>query len=297
MGIKGIFRAAVGLVLVLILSGCQLSAKLKEPILPLWQEVQQESVTQNFLKADGALSELLSAKAFLLMETDTGKIIVESNSQVPLEPASTTKILTVLLSMETAEPDALVRVTQSSAAVSGSSLGLKTNDLLRLEDLWLGALVASGNDAASALSQVLGEHPTEAIVRLNLKALALGASQTRFSNPHGMPDEDHLSSAYDLALMARYAMNNPLFAALASTKEGTVYWQSPIQNQPVKNTNQLLWDLEGINGVKTGTTTRAGQCLIISYEQGEDSLIGVVLGSDNRNQDMQRLLAWHEQHR
>lgn len=297
MGIKGKYKTTVGLILILFLSSCQHSIRLREPILPLWQEVQKSAISQEFSEPEKELSELLTAKAFLLMDSKTGKIFVQSNSQTPLEPASTTKILSVLLSMEMAPADTMIRVTQSSAAVGGSSLGLKADDLLHLEDLWMAALVASGNDAASALSQVLGETHQEAISRLNLKALALGASQTHLRNPHGLPEIDHLSSAYDLALMARYAMANQSFSALAATKEGTVHWQSPIHNQPVKNTNQLLWEMNGINGVKTGTTTRAGQCLVLSCNLGEESLIGVVLGSENRNQDMQRLLAWHEQYK
>lgn len=238
----------------------------------------------------------LTANAAVLMDYSTGAVLYSHNATQPLPPASTTKIMTGLLSLEMGDGKERVVIDEYSASMEGTSLYLKAGQILTLEDLTKGALINSGNDAASAIAihmagseQLFGDLMT-------FKARTLGCSSlSRFYNPHGLPQEGHAISAYDLAVIARYAMQNKDFRRIVGTKSGSVKDLSEGEVFPLYNTNMLLgYKKDGLEiiGVKTGTTDEAGECLVAAAKYKGNILISVVLGSSARYEDTLKLFAY-----
>jgi len=190
--------------------------------------------------------------------------------------------MTALLAIETANLKDRVTISRKAALVEGSSMYLRAGEIFTISDLLYGALMKSGNDACVAIAEHIGGDTGKFADLMNMKALALGAVNTHFSNPHGLPDDDHYSCAYDLALITRYALNNHIFSEIVSTRVKEI--ERPMQDWDMKlhNTNKLLWRYLWADGVKTGTTNAAGQCLISSASKGNRQLIAVVLRSGNR---------------
>lgn len=222
------------------------------------------------------------AQAALILDMDTGRPLVERNARTRFAPASITKIMTAVLTMERGSLTDKVTV-QADDLVEGSTMGLQAGDVVTVEDLLWGLLLPSGNDAAETLARYLGGGSVQKFVgMMNEKAQALGLSGTHYANPHGLDDPDHYSTAYDLGVLSRYAMQKPLFAKIAVTKEYTVRAARPYV---LRNTNQLLFlekDVPGVTGVKTGFTDRAGDSLVASAEREGRRVIVVVLGTTNR---------------
>lgn len=236
---------------------------------------------------------VISAEAAVLMDYRTGHILFSKNAARKMHPASTTKIITGLLGLELGSEQDLVTVSDTASWTEGTNLGLNSGDRLYLKDLIRGALINSGNDAATAIAQHLGGSVATFASLMNSKAEILGAVQTSFSNPHGLTAWNHLSSAYDLALITRYALKNPEFREIVRTRGMVVYEQR--QGRPIAlyNTNRLLHQPDiSIIGVKTGTTAAAGQCLVAAAEYRGRILISVVLNSDSRYLDTLRLLRY-----
>jgi len=155
-----------------------------------------------------------------------------------------------------------------------------------------GAFIKSGNDACVAIAEHLSPTEEEFVGMMNFKAKLIGAYNTNFYNTNGLPHRYHLTTAYDLALIARYALKNPVFSKIVATKEYTLNWTNPRRTVYIRNTNKLLWTLPGATGVKTGTTNQAGNCLIASAMYNEHQIITVVLNSHNRYGDAQKLLEY-----
>src|SRR5699024_8984721 len=153
-----------------------------------------------------------------------------------------------------------------------------TGDELTLENLLYGALLRSGNDACVAIAENVGDDAEQFVAMMNLKAKLLGCKDTHFTNTNGLPDEEHYSTCYDLALISRYALQNEMFAEIVSTKSYTMQWLDG-RKKMINNTNRLLSSYEGAVGVKTGTTDAAGQCLIAAAERDGKCYIAVVLKS------------------
>lgn len=232
----------------------------------------------------------VSAKAALLLDAQTGQVLWQKDGYEQLPPASTTKILTALLCLDIAPLDRVAEATAQAAAVGESSAGLLAGERFAMGELLDAALLKSANDACFALAEgAVGSEPF--FVRLmNLKAAVLGAAGARLLNTNGLPAEGHSMSCYDLALLARVAMQNPEFA----TRVGSVYgvMEGGSYNRKLKNTNKLLQMDEHITGIKTGTTDAAGACLVSAMERDGRSLIAVVLHSGDRYGDSLRLLNW-----
>lgn len=227
----------------------------------------------------------VSADAAILMDAKTGQILFAKNPLKKRPPASTTKIMTALLALETAGMNDIVTVSKKAAYTEGSSMYLTTGEKLRVSDLLYGALMNSGNDACVALAEHIAGSTASFAELMNMKALSLGAVNTHFTNPHGLPDPNHYTCAYDLALIARDALKNQTFAQIVSTRSKIVDWPGQKWNRKLENTNKLLWNYIWADGIKTGTTSAAGQCLISSATKGNRHLISVVLHSGNRWQD------------
>jgi len=235
------------------------------------------------------------AQAAILMDATTGEVLYEKKSRERNAPASTTKIMTAILAIESGRLEEPVRVSLRAAATRGSSMHLYAGQVLSLRELLTGLLLRSGNDAAVAIAEHLAGSAETFVTRMNLRARDLGATDTHFRNPHGLSAPGHYSSAYDLAILTRHALANPVFAAIVSSKEISIDWRDRRgreQDVNLRNTNKLLWMLEEADGVKTGTTGEAGPCLVASATRGNHRLIAVGLHDHTRWHASMQLLKY-----
>ena len=239
----------------------------------------------------GALSEgETSARAACIMEMETGRVLFESNMHERLPMASTTKVMTALLALELGNPEDTVTCSENAFGVSGTSIYLAKGETLALSDMLLGLMLASGNDAAVAISEYIAGTPAAFAAMMNARAKVIGAVNTRFANPHGLPDENHYTTAYDLTLIAREAMQNESFRELVSTTRANIPWEGRTYDRQLKNKNRLLTSYPGATGVKTGYTSKAGRCLVFGAARNGMELIGVVLGCSDWFDEAERLL-------
>lgn len=235
----------------------------------------------------------VKANAAILMDAKTGEVLFGHNIHKHYAPASTTKIMTAVLAIESGRLDEKTQVSLKAAGTGGSSMHLFAGQNITVRELVTGLMMRSGNDAAVAIAEHLAGSVEEFVKQMNAKAQALGAVNTHFQNPHGLTAPSHYSTAFDLAWIARYALINPLFAEVVSTRETTIDWfdrRGKEKDVNLRNTNKLLWMLEDADGVKTGTTGEAGPCLVSSATRGNQRLIAVVLHDHSRWYDSMELL-------
>ena len=211
----------------------------------------------------------VSATAAVLLDADTGQVLYEKNGDEQMLIASTTKIMTALVVLEQAGLDDTVTVTRDHMA-EGSSMYLKPGETVRVEELLYGLLLCSGNDAALALTACAGG-PEPFVALMNEKAAALGMARTSFANPNGLDDEEHYSTARDMAALAAAAMEEPTFRRICSSRSVT------IGQRTMENHNRLLRQVEGCIGLKTGYTKAAGRTLVSCAERCGCRLIAVTL--------------------
>ncbi len=234
----------------------------------------------------------LTAQAAFLVDLGSGEVLYAKNEHEKRAPASTTKILTAIVALETSDPSQRIVVSERAARAEPNVMGLRAGEVLALDDLLYGMLLDSGNDAAIAVAE--GTLGYDAFVRaMNAKVQELGLQDSRFSNPTGY-DEDylpHYSSAYDLAVLAKYGLERvPGFRTYVSAKERRIEktdthgWFGPT------NLNRLLWTYPGASGVKPGWTPDAGYCLVAAAERDGRQLLVVVLGSRQHFTDAALLL-------
>ena len=231
----------------------------------------------------------VTAEAAVIMDMDTGEVLYGKNEHERRPPASLTKVMTGYLAVKQPNLNKMVTVSEMAANTGESSLNLKTGDKLTFQNLLYGALMKSANDACVALAEQMAGSEAAFVHSMNLQACLLGCSNTNFCNSNGLPAENHYSSAYDLAVMTRAAMQNETFCNIVQQQEYRVYWSDGRQLL-VHNTNRLLKEYPGAIGVKTGTTNEAGQCLIAVAEKAGKRIIVVVLKSKNRFYDAVALL-------
>lgn len=215
-----------------------------------------------------------SAESAILIDAATGRALYEKNADAPMLIASTTKIMTALVVLETSAPDETVTITSEAAGVEGSSMYAKAGEKYPLRDVLNGLMLLSGNDAAVALAIHCAGSVEAFVTRMNDKAHELGMNETVFSNPHGLWDVNR-STARDMARLTQAAMGNEMFQSVVSQKHGTV------GDISVRNHNKLLWSLPGCDGVKTGFTKKAGRCLVSSAERDGSRFIAVTLRDGN----------------
>ena len=239
----------------------------------------------------------VSAQSAVVLTADTGTVLFEKDGHTPRPVASTTKIMTALLALEAAQEqgDPLVDITQEMVAVEGSSMGLQAGDSISLTGLAAGMLLASGNDAANAAALYLDGSLESFAARMNQRAAALGMEDTHFVTPSGLDGEDaqglvHLSTAYDMALLARAALEDQAFRQLCSSPSLAVEFAEPVKRVTYTNHNKLLAQYQGCVGVKTGFTKEAGRCLVSAAERDGVLLIAVTLNAPNDWQDHTALL-------
>lgn len=245
-----------------------------------WDYVWLDEAVQE-VKNSNELS-ILSRYA-VVYDRSSGKVLwgKDENQKVPM--ASTTKIMTAIVMIENIGTDRLneeVTVSKESAITIGSRLGLGTGDKITYNDLLYGLMLCSGNDAAVQIAiSVAGSVPQFAEL-MNQKAESLGLTNTHFVTPHGLDRDEHYTTALELAKITDYALKNPKIAQVVSTKEYTVRING--NTKIISNTNELLGYLDGVNGVKTGYTSKAGRCLVTSTSRNGFDIITVVLGADTR---------------
>lgn len=237
----------------------------------------------------------LSADSAVLLDVKTGQVLFDKDMQKRRPPASTTKILTAIIAVESGKLDDVVTVSARAAATPGSSMHLFAGQRLLLKELVTGLMLRSGNDAAVAIAEYLAGSVENFAAIMNQKAQLIGAYNSHFVNPHGLTKPDHYSTAFDLAWITRYALANPIFANIVNTKETNIEWldrKGREHDHSIKNTNRLLWMLEEADGVKTGTTSAAGPCLVSSATRDNQKLIAVVLNAPSRWYDAMILLTY-----
>lgn len=229
----------------------------------------------------------ISAQAYVLMEADTGKVLLSKNGDEKRPIASTTKIMTTLLCLESGGLDDWFVVDPEAIRVEGSSMGLQEGDVVTKRMLCYGMLLPSGNDAANATAVRLAGSIPEFAKLMNARAARIGMTHTCFVTPSGLDAEGHGASARDMGLLARTAMQNPDFRAICSQSRAEVCFGNPPYNRWLKNTNKLLTMYEGVVGVKTGFTDAAGRCLVSFCERDGVSLLCVTLhAKDDWNDHM-----------
>lgn len=242
-----------------------------------------------------AAAPAVKAHSAILMDAKTGQVLFDKNATRRSAPASTTKIITAIIAIESGRLEETVKVSPRAAATRGSSMHLYSGQELTLRELLTGLMLRSGNDAAVAIAEHLAGSVDAFVEVMNRRAREIGALNTNFRNPHGLSAVGHYSSAFDLAWLARYALALPAFADIVNTKETELEWLDRSGRERdinLRNTNKLLWMFEDADGVKTGTTGEAGPCLVSSATRGSQKLIAVVLNDPARWVDSMQLLKY-----
>ena len=217
------------------------------------------------------------AAAAVVLEARTGRVLYALNESQPLPMASTTKIMTALVALENASLSDIVTTGDNAYGVPGTSIYLQKGEQLTLEQMLYGLMLASGNDAAVAIAEHVGGTVPGFCDMMNARAQQIGCRNTHFTTPHGLPAQQHYTTAYDLALIAREAMKNADFRRIVSTQRAVIPWQGHDDDRVLNNKNRLLAAYPGALGIKTGYTRAAGRCLAFAAERDGMTLIGTVL--------------------
>ncbi len=226
----------------------------------------------------------VTAVAATVVDIDANRTLYALRPHEPLPPASTVKVMTALLTLQRGSLTDSVTISAGAASAPGSRMGLVAGEVLTVEELLYGLLLPSGNDAAVALAEYVAGSETAFVALMNEAAAALDLTDTHFTNAHGLDDDAGTASAADLIVLARAALDYPAFARIVAMP------QAYVAGRTLTNTNELLGLYPGADGVKTGTTSAAGECLIASATRDGHRLLVVVLGSQDRYADAVTLL-------
>lgn len=235
----------------------------------------------------------INSRSAVVIDRKSKNIIYGKNENVKKAMASTTKIMTAMVVIQNTNLNNIVEISKKAAGTGGSRLGLKVGDKITVKDLLYGLLLRSGNDCAVALAEYVAGSVPEFSNLMNQNAQMLGLNNTHFVTPHGLDEEEHYTTAYELAILADYALNNKVFAQIVNTKSYTININK--NSKTLNNTNELLGNLNGVYGVKTGFTNGAGRCLVTSIKRGNLDVICVVLGADtkkDRTRDSAQLIEY-----
>lgn len=235
-------------------------------------------------------ADAISAKAAVVLNGDTGEILFSRNANERLPMASTTKIMTSLLLCENADLSETIVTTKEMVTVEGSSMGLQIGDTVSYHDLLYGMMLASGNDAANTTAIALSGSVNEFVKLMNNKAQEMGLKDTHFETPSGLDGNEHYTTAYELALIAKYALQNEDFARAASAKSATLCYGNPPYKRTLTNHNKLLKAYDDVIGVKTGFTKKSGRCLVSASKKDGKFVIAVTLNDPNDWADHRALL-------
>ena len=221
------------------------------------------------------------SKHIICIERTTNSVLYEKDAYSKCAMASTTKILTGIIVIENCDLKEEVEISKKAANTGGSTLGIKEGQKITVEGLLYGLLLRSGNDTAVALAEYVGGSVEEFSKIMNKKAKDIGLKNSNFVTPHGLDDDNHYTTAYDLAILTNYALNNETFLKIVGTKQISVNIGG--NQRSLNNTNELLGVVKGVYGVKTGFTGNAGRCLVSACKRDDLDVIVVVLGSDTKS--------------
>lgn len=245
-------------------------------------EIENEIVNVSSSKAD---EPNINSRSAVIFDRTTKKVMWGKKENEVRAMASTTKIMSTIIVLENANLNDIVTISKKAANTGGSRLKINTGDKITVNDLLYGLMLRSGNDSAVALAEHVSGSIEGFAKLMNDKAKQLGLNNTNFVTPHGLDNDEHYTTAYELALITEYALNNEKFAQIVNTKNTTIYINGVART--ISNTNELLGNLNGVNGVKTGFTGNAGRCLVVSCTRNGNQIITVVLGADTKKQRTQ----------
>ncbi len=219
-----------------------------------------------------------SAKGMCVLDKESKRVLYSKNMDTKLPMASTTKVVTLITVLQNCNDlEEEIQVADESIGVEGTSIYLRKGEIIKVKDLLYGLMLRSGNDSATALAIHVGGSISGFADMMNELANEVGAKNSHFSNPHGLDDPNHYTTAYDLALITCYALNNPIFKEIVSTKSHVIEETNMSEKRYLTNKNKLLSTLEGCCGVKTGYTSKAGRCLVSACERDNRTSVAVVL--------------------
>ena len=234
----------------------------------------------------------ISASSAVLYEPVTKRVLFERNSNTQMSMASTTKIASCITAIENGNLKDVVTVSETASETEGSSVWLESGEKLTLEELLYGMMLSSGNDAAVAIAEHVGGSVEKFAELMNEIAFKSGAINTNFTNPSGLDNENHYTTALDLAKLTAYALENTTFLKIVSTKEKTIPWEGHEWNRKLINHNKLLKLYDGCTGVKTGFTKKSGRCLVSSAVRNGITLIAVTLKAPDDWNDHMKLFEY-----
>ena len=241
--------------------------------------------------------ENLTARAALLMDAGTGRILYQKEADLRLPPASTTKVMTAIMTLESGHKlTESLTVSKEATRMPASKLHLRPGQTMSIEELLYSIMLASANDASVVLAEGIGGSVENFTDKMTKKAHELGATNSNFTNPHGLTAPDHYSTVRDLAILFRYAMRNALFREIVQTKFSSVNSTALVRKKvvprriSVRNHNRLLWDFDGALGGKTGYTVAAKKCFVGAVQRDGVTLIVAILGARDQWGDTKRLL-------
>lgn len=264
----------------------------------VWADDENEEISSNIsslieTSSDITNEPVINSRAAIIYDRTSGHVIYGKNENEQRKMASTTKIMTAIIVLENSNLDDIVTVSSKAASTGGSRLGLRANDKISVRDLLYGLMLCSGNDAAVALAQHVGGDLDGFASLMNAKCDSLQLTSTHFVTPHGLDNDNHFTTAYELAVITNYALKNETFCNYVGTKNYTVSISG--RAKTLSNTNELLGNLNGVYGVKTGFTNGANRCLVTAVKRNNLDLICIVLGADTkkyRTQDSIKLIEY-----
>ena len=284
-------KKILAIINIIFILGCFQCATYADDLL---EELLPED-TEDFIETAVISEDELNINSRIAVAYDryTGNVIWGKDENKRTAMASTTKIMTVTIAVENGNLDDIVTISAKAAGTGGSRLGLKKDDKISLRDLLYGLMLRSGNDAAIAIAEHIGGSVEEFSNMMNKKVEELNLKDTHFVTPHGLDDPDHYTTAYELAKITDYALNNETIKNIVATK----YYTIKINGYPKSliNTNELLNEIEGIYGVKTGFTNNAGRCLVTAVKRNDMDIITVVLQADtkkDRGRDSSKIIKY-----
>lgn len=230
----------------------------------------------------------ITASAAVVMDASTGAILAAKNPDQRLMPASTTKMMTAYIALKSYSPEEIITISRSQDAI-GKSTKFTLGEQYQVNDLLQAALINSGNDAALSLADHFPSGYHAFVERMNLQALKWGLKNTHFTNVSGVEEDNHYSSAYDLAVIAHHFISEPLLRQIVGLPQATISSTDQKYSHTFENTNELIKEIPGVIGIKTGWTENAGECLV-TYLDADPDLILVVLNSNDRFQDTRNLI-------
>ena len=240
--------------------------------------IQENKVIETYSNNEKQLN--LNSRSCIVLDRTSKQILFGKNEYNKVKMASTTKIMTAIIVIENDDLNQTVEISKKAANTGGSRLGLKTGDKITINDLLYGLMLCSGKDAAVAFAECTAGSIPDFSELMNKKASELGLQNSHFESPHGLDSDGHYTTAYELAKLADYALNNKTFSQIVGTKTYTATINCNSKN--LSNTNELLGNLNGVYGIKTGFTNGANRCLVTACKRGDMDIICVVLGADTK---------------